>query len=316
MREEKFSRKSVMLNLDEIREIQPLAHALSTELRLQILCLIVNRGMSINEIARALEVPVSTVALNVQVLENAGVIECETQPGVRGTQKLCTRKLDQITFRLWMQGKNTGAEHVYEMPVGCYSHAYGIKPTCGLAAEKEDAHMMDSPAAFFHPMRFQAQLLWMREGYVEYSFPNVENVEKLEYLEFSFEACSEASGYRSDWPSDIYVCINGVELGNWICPGDMAGHRGRFTPEWWPEASTQYGFLKSWRVDHFGSMLDNEALSRVSLKDLKLEQEECIRLRIGTRKIGDHAGGLNLFGKGFGDYAQDILMRAVEKNEK
>ena len=95
-----FSSKNLELTLDNIEQIQPIAHALSTTLRLKILQLIQGRGMSVNELARALDVPPSTVALNVQVLENAGLIRCDTQPGVRGKLKICDRRLDKIAIRL------------------------------------------------------------------------------------------------------------------------------------------------------------------------------------------------------------------------
>lgn len=308
-----FTGKSVELSLDNCTRIQPIAHALSTELRLNILCLIVNHGMSINEIARALEVPVSTVALNVQVLESAGLITCEQQPGIRGTLKLCSRRLDSISFQLWKKERHLIACQEYDMPVGCYSCAGGIQPTCGFASHDRNFAMDDSPAAFFHPAHFQADILWMREGYVEYNFPAVEQPENVEYLEFSFEACAEAPGYRNDWPSDISVSVNGVEVGVWRCPGDFGGHRGRLNPEWWPEPNTQYGMLTTWRIGNYGSMLDNEPISRVTLDDLGLHKTGYTTLRIGVAKSGECAGGLNLFGDRFGDYAQGIRMRCIGK---
>lgn len=309
--ESSFSSKNIGLGLDDYERILPLAHALSTELRLRILCLIRNRGLGVNEIARALDVPISTVALNVQVLEKAGLISCEAQPGVRGTQKLCTRRIDEVQFRLWLNERNCCTKREYDMPVGGYTCAVGIQPTCGLASHERSFQMDDSPAAFFHPLRFQADILWMREGYLEYVFPKAERPDLLEYLEISFEACSEAPGYRHDWPSDIYVCLNGVELGVWRCPGDFGGHRGRYNPEWWATPNTQYGALKTWRVDRYAAMLDNEMLSRVTLSDLRLGEGECVTLRIGAKKAGEHSGGLNLFGEKFGDYPQNILLRYV-----
>lgn len=309
--ETSLSSKNICLSLDDYDKILPLAHALSTDLRLRILCLIVNRGLGVNEIARALDVPISTVALNVQVLERAGLISCEAQPGVRGTQKLCARKIDEVRFQLWQNERNRFMEREYDMPVGGFTRAVGIQPTCGMASHEQSFQMDDSPEAFFHPMRFQADILWTREGYLEYSFPKAEQADQLEYLEFSFEACSEAPGYRHDWPSDIYVCVNGVELGVWRCPGDFGGHRGKCNPEWWPTPSTQYGELKTWRVDRYAVMLDNQVLSKVTLSDLRLDAGECVTLRIGAKKAGEHSGGLNLFGAKFGDYPQNIRLRYV-----
>ena len=309
-----FTGKNIELSLDDCAQIQPIAHALSTELRLKILCLIVNHGMSINEIARALEVPVSTVALNVQVLESAGLISCELQPGIRGTLKLCSRRLDSVSLQLWKKERHLIAWQEYDMPVGCYSRVGGIQPTCGFASYDCNFAMDDSPAAFFHPVHFQADILWMREGYVEYNFPAVERPENVEFLEFSFEACSEAPGYRNDWPSDINISVNGVEIGIWRCPGDFGGRRGRLNPEWWPETNTQYGMLTTWRISHYGSLLDNEPISRVTRNDLGLRKSDCTTLRIGVGKSSECAGGMNLFGNRFGDHAQSIRMRCIGKS--
>ena len=306
-----FSSKNLELTLDNIEQIQTIAHALSTTLRLKILQLIQGRGMSVNELARALDVPPSTVALNVQVLENAGLIRCDTQPGVRGKLKICDRRLDKIAIRLQSRHQAEAEQLVYEMPIGGFSFAGGVRPTCGMAAHDHSFNMDDSPAAFFHPQRFQAGILWMREGFVEYAFPPVGSAENLESIEFSFEACSEAPCYRNDWPSDIYVCVNGVQIGVWHCPGDFGGRRGRNNPDWWSDSNSQFGRLVVWRVSAHGTQLDGQPVSRISLNDLKLVESDYVSLRIGVLKSDDYAGGINLFGKGFGDYPQDILMRCI-----
>ena len=101
-----FLSKEVALNIERLEEIQPVFHALSTELRLKIIRCIAWNSKSVNELARELDMPVSTVALNVQVLEKAGLIVCDTQPGVRGTLKLCSRRIDQIMIDLVKQGKS------------------------------------------------------------------------------------------------------------------------------------------------------------------------------------------------------------------
>jgi predicted transcriptional regulator len=62
-------------------------------------------------------------------------------------------------------------------------------------------------------------------------------------LELSMEICSEAPEFALDWPSDITLWINGVEV------------------------------------------------------------------RLGVKADARNVGGLNLFGRKFGNYGQDILMR-------
>ena len=307
--------KNIELTLNDWESMRPVTHALSTELRLRILLLIADTGMSVNEIARALDVPVSTAALNVRELEEAGLIRTEEQPGRRGTLKLCFRRIDEVRLRFIPRGGDRGVTQEYELPVGAYAGASGIRPTCGLAGHDEEFGMYDDPEAFFQPFRLRADLVWMADGCLEYRFPRVLHPEKLTSLEFSFEACSEAPGYRDDWLSDIYVAVNGVELGVWRCPGDFGSHRGRYNPAWWPDASTQYGMLVHWRVDSYGTALEKQRISKVSLKSLALEKGESLRLEIGSRRVDGRFGGLNLFGRGFGDHPQGICMRCVYQDD-
>lgn len=304
-----FTGKNIHLSLDDMDSMRTVAHALSTELRLKILKLVVDQAKSVGEIARMLDVPVSTVALNVQVMENAGLVATETQPGVRGMLKLVSRRADEVGLRLTRRDALRSAVVVHELPVGAYSAAEGIQPICGLAAHDECFNMDDMPEAFWMPFRLKADLVWMREGALEYRFPGVSNPERLTHLELSFEACSEAPGYREDWPSDIAVAVNGAEIGVWHSPGDLGGHRGRLNPDWWTDSCTQYGLLTTWRVDRYGTVLEDRRVSRVSLGDLRLSEAPYVSVRIAVKRIDGHAGGMNLFGRGFGDHPQGIVLR-------
>ena len=180
-----FTGKNIHLSLDDMDSMRTVAHALSTELRLQILKIVVDQAKSVGEIARILDVPVSTVALNVQVMENAGLVATEAQPGVRGMLKLVSRRADEVRLRLMQSDAKGSAVVVHELPVGAYSAAEGIQPTCGLAANGECFHMDDMPEAFWMPFRLKADLVWLREGTLEYHFPGVSNPERLTQLELS-----------------------------------------------------------------------------------------------------------------------------------
>jgi predicted transcriptional regulator len=45
-------------------------------------------------------------------------------------------------------------------------------------------------------------------------------------LHLSLEICSEAPLHHENWPSDITVWLNGVEIGAWTSPGDFGDVRG------------------------------------------------------------------------------------------
>ncbi|MDF9843866.1 MULTISPECIES: ArsR family transcriptional regulator [unclassified Paenibacillus] len=300
------------LSFDDPERLVTVTHALSTRSRVDILRLLNTRNLNIIEIADKLKLPVSTVASNIKVLEAAGLIHTELLPASRGAMKVCSRNYDDVHIAL--NAKKTtggGAEYMYEMemPVGHYSDCE-VSPTCGMANSEGLIIKEDEPASFYHPKHVNAQLIWLRRGFLEYLMPmDLPAGAQIQSLELSMEMCSEAPNYDQDWPSNISVWVNGTEIGMWTSPGDFGDRRGRLNPNWWWDGSTQYGFLKSWRVDHEKTTLDMEKVSETTLKDLQLEGNPKLRLRIGIRPDAVHQGGLNLFGRQFGDYDQHIIMK-------
>jgi predicted transcriptional regulator len=128
-------------------------------------------------------------------------------------------------------------------------------------------------------------------------------------MEFSMELSSEAPGTAANWPSDISVSVNKIDIGTWTSPGDYGDQRGVYTPSWWKLKGSQYGMLKTFRVTESGTYVDGMKISPVALKDLELDEHRSIRLRIGVREAAKHPGGINIFGRGFGNYDQDIVLR-------
>lgn len=115
--------------------------------------------------------------------------------------------------------------------------------------------------------------------------------------------------HHEDWPSDITVWINGVDIGTWTSPADFGGLRGVLTPSWWETRNTQYGLLKVWQVNQEGSFIDGIKISEVRLPQLEIADRSFLSVRFGIRADTEHVGGINLFGKSFGNYPQDILLR-------
>ena len=195
------------------------------------------------------------------------------------------------------------------MPVGAFVDI-NVTPTCGLVGELGIIGHLDNPGAFYEPERIHAQLLWFRRGFVEYRFPNrlPPNV-LLDDVEVTFEVCSEAPLHHPDWPSDVTVWIDEVEIGSWTSPADFGGERGALTPDWWDTQNSQFGLLKVWKVTTNGSYVDGVMVSNKSLRDLNLKPSEPIRIRIGIKDNAAHVGGINLFGDKFGNYPQGIVLR-------
>jgi len=193
------------------------------------------------------------------------------------------------------------------VPIGSYRR-FAAAPPCGLASPTSLIGPLDDPEAFYEPARAEAGLLWLHSGWVEYSVAShLPDGASMHALEISAEICSDAPSFREDWPSDITLWIEGKEIGTWTCPGDFGGRRGRLTPAWWDVRDTQFGLLKGWRVDRTGSSLDGDPLSKVTIDDLAILAG--VRIRLGVKEDALHVGGLNLFGRSFGDHPQDLVLR-------
>lgn len=303
--------KNLLLDITgQIDEIALVAHALSSPLRLRMIRLLSRKSMNLNELAQELSVPMSTVSLNVSVLEKANLVFTELHPASRGMMKLCSRITDRIGINLVEIEERPRSTGQIVMPVGHYWDACAIQATCGMAGRDGFLGIEDDPASFFLPERVDARLLWLTSGYVEYRFPTMplRGVE-LEWIEVSFEACSEVINYRNEYPSDIFVALNGTQLGTWTSPGDFGGRRGVLNPEWWPDVGTQFGQLKTWRVDARGCYLDHVRIADTPLEAFGIQSADYFTVRIGVDATAQHVGGLNLFGQNFGDYPQDILLK-------
>ena len=60
-----------------------------------------------------------------------------------------------------------------------------------------------------------------------------------------------------------------------------------------------------------GTFLDGARLSDCRLGDLELNDHRSIRVRIGVKEDARHPGGINIFGRGFGNHDQDIALRLI-----
>ena len=163
-----------------------------------------------------------------------------------------------------------------------------------------------------------ASLIWFSRGFVEYKFPNNGKVlgAEIDKLEFSMELSSEVPGTNLNWPSDISLWVNSIKVGSWMSPGDFGDKRGLYTPPWWKLEGSQYGKLVTWQISKRGTSVNDVQISDVTLGDLELDKHHGIRIRIGIDDNAQHPGGINVFGRGFGNHDQDILMRIFLKRQE
>ncbi|CAN7610574.1 hypothetical protein [Pararhizobium sp. LjRoot238] len=81
---------------------------------------------------------------------------------------------------------------------------------------------------------------------------------------------------------DIASAVVNLSISSKTSPGDFGDRRGMYSPRWWKLSGT--------------------------IKSLGVADHHSIRFRIGIDETAENAGGLNIFGKGFGDFDQDIVM--------
>lgn len=296
------------MKIDTTEKWLPVYEALASPVRLKIIQLLAQRPMNIKELAEALNLSSAILTMHVKKLEKAQIVKSERTHCNGAVQKLCTLALD--TLKIEFPNKSTVERKYHEMsvPVGHYTD-FHIAPTCGLATTENIIGHFDDPRYFLDPQRVNAGILWFAQGYVEYKVPNyLLSVQQPEELQISLEIGSEAPGINSNWPSDITFFLNGITIGQWTSPGDFGGNRGKYTPEWWSLDVGQYGLYKVIRINSEGSYLDGKKISNATLEDIDIRQAN-LSFRIAVLEDAEHVGGLTLFGKGFGNYNQDILFK-------
>lgn len=306
--------KTLQLHIDvpsERDRLCAVGRALSIPDRVRILELLGNRAMNLNEISKALNIPVSSVSNHINALSEAELVLITYQPSAKGHVKMCSAMVMSLEVRYDLIERQKQSEaYTVEMPVGMYAEC-DVNPPCGIAGVEKRLITPDNPALLNLPERKDAELFWFSHGYVSYKFPYiVTGGGTLNEITFSLEICSEAAYYRNVWPSDITFYVNDIELLTWTSPGDFGGRRGVYTPEYWPVTSSQYGLLKSIKVSADGVFLDNQLVHRnVRIGDLKIHNGDVVKFTIQIKEDAVHCGGINIYGKRFGDFPQAIVMK-------
>jgi len=299
-------------NKSDYPSIELLGKALSSDVRLEMLYILKHRSLNIIELAKELNIPVSSAAFHVKLLEDAGLINTEMLPGIRGAQKVCSSRAEQISVAVSNASqRHEGHSVSIDMPIGDY-YEFEISPTCGMVNRDSYIESCDDVSSFYSPNRSSAQLMWFHKGFIEYRFPSQFLTDSVpSYISFSLELCSEAPGYRNVWPSDITFSVNGTELLTYTSPGDFGGRHGKLTPAWWTDGNTQFGLLKTVSIDRYGVALDGILQSsEIKISDFDWSARPCISFVISIKEDAVHIGGINIFGKEYGDFAQNIIMHA------
>ncbi len=313
---EKELEKNIELNLSVAGHKELIAaagKALSNTVRIDILNLIKTKPLSLQEISRILQIPLSSTAMHIRCLEDARLIITKNQPGIRGSMRVCTCGFLSLHLEAYdKEIDNNDHSFVYEMPIGNY-YRFDVSPTCGLAGTDGIIDSFDNPISFYSAERMHAQLLWFNRGFLEYRYPNkINKLLTLYELSFTLEIGSEAPGYRENWPSDITFSINGHEIGVYTSPGDFGMRRGRLTPDIWPMGRSQYGLMTTVSLRQDGGYINGALVNpAITPETAELDAHPYISFEIRAKPDAENAGGVNIFGEKYGDYPQGICMRIV-----
>ncbi|SCJ31683.1 Uncharacterized protein conserved in archaea [uncultured Clostridium sp.] len=287
--------------------------ALASETRLKIISLIQNKEMSIKDLSDALGMSSAIITKHINKLEDVGLIESYSQPGIRGLLKLCKIKVSEVQVILNNNYEENDSKFTeIDVPIGSYS-SFKIYPPCGLASKDKLFGILDDSRYFASPNRFDISLIWFTSGYLEYSIPIYDiDFSNLNEIEISLEICSEFPGYNNSFKSDIYFYLNNIHLGKWTSPGDFGDRKGVFTPSWW-DLGSEYGLLKIIKINSSGVYLDGIKLSDTSLDQYLTGELDCISFKIECPKDTQNPGGINIFGKNFGNFDQNIKIKCFYK---
>ncbi len=298
-----------MLHLKSLEEGLDIFKALGSEVRIEIIRILSeNNGMNMNELASRLNITNGALTSHIKKLEDCGIVAIANESAGHGNQKKCTVRLDKILIEV---NPEENVKNIYQtdIKVGHYSD-YSVYPTCGLASDRAIIGEVDDARYFAHADRYEADILWLTRGYVEYIVPNfIPAGQKIDQISISLELGSEAPGYNDVWPSDISFILNDRKVAVWTSPGDFGSVKGIFTPEWWFPNWNQYGLLKILVINHKGTFIDGLQVSDVAITDFHFDYHSTIKLKLEVEADAEHVGGLTIFGKNFGNYNQDIAVR-------
>jgi predicted transcriptional regulator len=303
------------MKADISKAFLPVYEALASEVRLNVLRLIAQKPMHNKELAETLGLSAAIMTMHVGKLEKSGLIHCKMERRNGATYKFCYPAANHIHIEFPQVQAVVREKYEITIPVGHFTD-YNVFPTCGLATQEKIIGHYDDPRYFMSPERMNAEIMWIGKGFVEYKFPNYLLAgQQLEEIEISMEIGSEAPGVNESWPSDISFYLNGMALGEWTSPGDFGHSRGRLTPAWWNDNVNQYGMLKVIRINEEGTFLDGGKMSAATMEDVQASGSFWT-LRLEVAEDAAHVGGLTLFGKAFGNYEQDIVIRVYYKEEQ
>ena len=121
-----------MLHIEKLSDGLNLFKALGSDVRLEIVRLLVEQPMNMNELAGKLHITNGALTTHIKKLEECGVVAVSSDSGGHGNQKICQVVPDKLLINVKnapLPAENTCS---VDLKVGRYSSCR-VYPTCGLS---------------------------------------------------------------------------------------------------------------------------------------------------------------------------------------
>jgi predicted transcriptional regulator len=297
-----------MIRVETIDDGIPLFKALSSDIRVKIISLLTkHRELNMNELREKLGIPASTLTAQIKLLDECDILDVRGAEGNRGMQKLCSLKESRLLIEIFESPARHKRLHC-EIPVGAYSE-WTVIPSCGLASPSALIGGEDNPLYFDAPERTGAGLVWFSAGFIEYPIPNyLPEGGRLLELQISMEIVSHLPrAVMGDKSQGVLFSINQIAVGNWIVPLSEDNYHSLYSPSWWDAPRIRSGKIKLLTINQKGAFIDgNNWVSDITIGQLGIRPGKRLRLRVSSQ-----GSGVTIFGRGFGNYNQDISVTSI-----
>ncbi len=298
--------------------------ALSNDLRIKILNLLAYSDMNVQTLANHLGISKTATLTHINILEESGFIKSNYFSGSVGNQRICKKVYDRLIFTFNPNKVNDeGVYYEKEVSVGNYFDFEAYAP-CGIANIHRVLKNWDDPAAMCEPERVMASIVWTAFGFFEYKIPidplfankSIGAIEVvMEVSAHTLIKNHSAVVYPSymqpervtEGISDISFWINNIEIGTYTVTAGIEADKAVYTPTWW-RTTPYYGQLVKLTINEKGSFICGKKVSDAKYSDIKRD-DSFIRLRVGIKEDAKNCSGIMIFGKNFGRYNQDILIK-------
>ena len=316
----KIYEANIVSDSDDVLKI---AKALDSEIRIRIIKELLRKNYTINHLARILKMSLSALSFHISLLHQSGIISITQNSHKRGNEKLLSVTPSFIGFDFKDEDvakprKTITKQFTIPVPIGSYSSCE-VTPPCGIYIRGEKRFLTDEPISFYASNRFDAYLLWFASGYVEYKLPFLSEYRDIEGVHQTFdknslasitiflELCSECPAYDNQYESEICFYLNEKKIATYISPGDFGGRQGKESGNSdYKLELTSFGNAVKICIDKTGTYVNGQKNSSVNVDYFNFKSTDLLTFKIESSKDSNYCGGINLFGKGFGDYGKDI----------